>query len=325
MYSVIIPVYNVELYIERCINSVLKQTYKQFELILVDDGSTDQSKKRCYDAMKRDNRIKVISQDNKGASVARNNGVKSAMGDYIIFLDGDDFWLYDNVLAQIDQRIRIKNPDVLILNYAKVVNSKIQNPYFSKVSMPIKYNEKAGFKYVYDNDLWTSSAWNKVIKREMFNKFNLNFIEGITAEDIEWCARVLKNTKFLDYMDIVAVGYVQRTGSVTSNVTEKKIYSLEKSVSEVKRLSEGAVGIKKCIFQRFLAYQTVVLLINLSGANDEIKKEFSKKKWVKELLAYLKYANNKKVKLLGKMTRFLPLEVLINMIGLMRKFGKARR
>lgn len=325
IYSIIVPVYNVELYIERCINSILKQTYNQFELILVDDGSTDQSKQICYDARQRDNRVKVMCQDNKGASAARNKGIENAKGEYILFLDGDDFWLHDNILEQINQRMQKKKSDVLIYNYAKVVDYKISFPYFEKEDMPVKYRGKASFQYIYDNDLWTSSAWNKAINKRLFENDELRFIEGITAEDIEWCARVLKKAESLDYINLVAVGYVQRIGSVTSNVTREKIRSLERSVLEVKSILKDAVDIKKNILQRFMAYQVVVLLINLSGADSEEQKKTLKKKNIRDLFVYLKYADNKKIKLLGKVSTFLSPKILIEMIGILRKVEKVKK
>ena len=90
--SIIIPVYNIEKYIEECVNSVLVQSYKNFEVILVDDGSKDRSSIICDDLANLDNRIKVIHKKNGGLSSARNAGIKASKGDYIAFIDGDDYW-----------------------------------------------------------------------------------------------------------------------------------------------------------------------------------------------------------------------------------------
>ena len=101
--SVIIPVYNVRLYLERCVQSVLRQTYKDLEIILVDDGSKDNSGELCDQLALSDQRIRVIHQENQGLSGARNTGIRQATGEYIIFLDSDDEWLLSDGLENLLQ------------------------------------------------------------------------------------------------------------------------------------------------------------------------------------------------------------------------------
>ena len=96
-FSVIVPVYNVEKYLKECVDSILKQTFTDFELILVDDGSTDNSPALCDEFAKNDSRVKVIHNKNGGASVARNTGMKAAQGRYLINIDSDDYFLSDDV------------------------------------------------------------------------------------------------------------------------------------------------------------------------------------------------------------------------------------
>ena len=96
--SFVLPVYNVMPYLERCVQSLVCQTYKDFEIILVDDGSPDDSGKLCDELATRDERIRVIHQENKGISGARNTGIDNATGEYIIFVDSDDYWLFDDGL-----------------------------------------------------------------------------------------------------------------------------------------------------------------------------------------------------------------------------------
>ena len=103
--SIVIPVYNSEKYLKRCIKSVLKQTYIHFELILVNDGSTDKSLEICNEYKKRDNRIKVINKKNEGSIKARKAGIESATSDYITFIDSDD-WIHSKTLENIDKRIK---------------------------------------------------------------------------------------------------------------------------------------------------------------------------------------------------------------------------
>lgn len=135
--SIVIPVYNSEKYLKRCIKSVLKQTYMQFELILVNDGSTDKSLEICNEYKKRDNRIKVINKQNEGSIKARKAGIESATSDYITFIDSDD-WIHSKTLENIDKRIKEDNPEVLVYNMYKTlgkfkfIKKKFNTLYFDK-------------------------------------------------------------------------------------------------------------------------------------------------------------------------------------------------
>ena len=100
-FSIIVPVYKVEKYLERCINSILSQTYRNFELILVDDGSTDNCPRICDEYVKSNNRINVIHKKNGGLSSARNAGIDRSTGEYIIFVDSDDYWNSNHALQKI--------------------------------------------------------------------------------------------------------------------------------------------------------------------------------------------------------------------------------
>ena len=131
--SIVIPVYNSEKYLKRCIKSVLKQTYIHFELILVNDGSTDKSLEICNEYKKRDNRIKVINKIK-----ARKAGIESATSDYITFIDSDD-WIHSKTLENIDKRIKEDNPEVLVYNMYKTlgkfkfIKKKFNTLYFDKL------------------------------------------------------------------------------------------------------------------------------------------------------------------------------------------------
>ena len=116
-FTVIIPVYNVAAYLAKCIDSVLKQEFKQYEVILIDDGSTDESGTICDKFAEQDKRIVVIHQKNKGLSAARNIGIENAKGEYILFLDSDDYWHDSSALNIIYSRLNVSNADILSFNY----------------------------------------------------------------------------------------------------------------------------------------------------------------------------------------------------------------
>ena len=119
MISIIVPVYNAELYLDRCINSVLNQTYKEFELILIDDGSTDSSLSICYDYASKDSRIVVLSKKNEGAGLARNEGLKIAKGDYIGFVDSDDY-ISPDMYREMYRKAIENDADIVQCGYLKV-------------------------------------------------------------------------------------------------------------------------------------------------------------------------------------------------------------
>lgn len=120
--SIVIPVYNVEKYLQECVDSVVKQSYKNIEIILVDDGSKDNSPKLCDELAKTDDRIKVIHKENGGLSSARNAGMKVITGDYFVFLDSDDYWTDLDFLKKIVNDKLIMNPDIIILDIQKIRN-----------------------------------------------------------------------------------------------------------------------------------------------------------------------------------------------------------
>ena len=165
LISVIMPVYNVEKYITKAIQSVLNQTYKNFELILIDDGSTDKSRSICNDFKQKDNRINVVHQNNQGVSSARNKGIQIAKGDYIVFVDADDE-ISNNALETMYIEIVKTKVDIVITNYTRVSieGKKILNPYNGK----IKYENIIDF--VAANYQW--GPCNKLIRK---NKINYMF------------------------------------------------------------------------------------------------------------------------------------------------------
>lgn len=120
MISIIIPIYNVEMYIKECIDSVLMQTYQNFEILLIDDGSTDSSGKLCDEIALTDFRIKVFHKSNGGSASARNYGMEKAVGEYIIFLDSDDYWIEKNILSLLVEKAKSDNLDVVRGEYINV-------------------------------------------------------------------------------------------------------------------------------------------------------------------------------------------------------------
>ena len=124
-FSIIVPAYNVAQYIEECIESILNQDYDNYEIIVVDDGATDETPKILDEIASKSEKVRVIHQKNGGLSAARNSGIEAALGDYILFLDGDDFWSEKSFLTEVNKKINEKNVDVVIYSYSYYYPDKI--------------------------------------------------------------------------------------------------------------------------------------------------------------------------------------------------------
>lgn len=186
MISVIIPVFNAEKHLKRCLDSILNQTYHDFEIILVDDGSTDNSRLICEEYKRKDSRIEVYSNSNKGPGPARNYGIEMAKGDYIYFMDSDDEIL-PNLLEE-NYNIAIKTEaDIVCFSYLKIIykNRKpTSERRYGISSSKLLINEEIPgiFWELQDNEL-VYTLWNKLYKRELILKNNVRFTELRKGQD----------------------------------------------------------------------------------------------------------------------------------------------
>lgn len=255
--SVIIPVYNVEKYLNQCVDSVLGQSYQNVEVILVDDGSTDESSTICDNYAKMDERIIVIHQKNEGAAVARNTGIKHITGDYVMFLDSDDYWDDSEALACLVKRIKHTNPDVLNFSYKKCYeNSKKKILQFlDEPARPIELTEKTDqLDFMTTDFLYIASTWNKVIRSKIIVE-HMRFVEKQSAEDIEWCARLLCYANSFDFICENFYCYRQRETSITHNFGEKSCIDLKNNIISCLKIAESAEkDIREYVF-RYTAYQ----------------------------------------------------------------------
>ena len=217
LISVIIPVYNVEKYLRRCLDSVIAQTYQNLEIICVDDGSIDDSGKICDQYAVRDARIKVIHQENQGLSAARNKGLDAAEGEYIAFVDSDDYILEDMYKKMLDKLLNY-NVDLCVCQWQyafsdgrQVVKRKNIDPtiYGRKASL-----EFARFLYMgnYENGV-VVAAWNKLYRRVLLDKIRF---EGRIHEDEAFCGRIMAKNISVYVMEEQFYVYAQNGDSLTN-------------------------------------------------------------------------------------------------------------
>lgn len=215
-FSIILPVYNVSNYLERCVNSIQYQSFTDYEVIFVDDGSTDDSGKKCDEYVKRFKNAIVIHKKNGGLSSARNAGLDKANGKYVFMIDSDD-WIETQAL-QIIYNETIKNPDIIKFNYIRRPNGKIDNSMLE----PNEYSEKE----IKDNIIhlalektgkYILSAWSHVYKMDFLNANNLRFISEreIGSEDYLFNFQALVYAGKLNVISDALYNYDCRDGSLT--------------------------------------------------------------------------------------------------------------
>ena len=208
--SVIVPIYNVEKYLEKCINSLLSQTLEDIQIILVNDGSKDNSGNIAKECEKNNkNRIIYVEKENGGLSDARNYGLKYATGDFIAFLDSDDY-IEKNAYEEMYNKAIEENADYVECDFIWEFPNKIridkQYPYKNK-------KEMLSFVRVV--------AWNKLIKRQLITDNNLEFPKGLRYEDIEFTYKLIPFLNKFAYVDNPFIHYVQREGSIANVQNER--------------------------------------------------------------------------------------------------------
>ena len=213
--SVIVPVYNVEKYLEKCLDSLVNQTLKEIEIIIVNDGSPDNSQKIIDKYAKKYKNIKSYIKENGGLSDARNYGLKKATGDYIAFLDSDDYVSIDMYKKMYEKAIS-GNFDMVVcdLNYIYENNNEIKRAYSN-----IK-NDTTNIKNAMINIY--PAAWNKIFKKKLF-KTGIEFKKGVWFEDVEFIYRMLPHIKTIGVIKEPFNQYLQREGSITNSI-DKRIY-----------------------------------------------------------------------------------------------------
>lgn len=250
--SVIIPVYNVEKYLYKCVDSVINQTYKNLEIILVDDGSPDNSSKICDDYAKMDERIKVVHKTNGGLSSARNSGLMVATGDYICFFDSDDFVELD-IIEKLTGRIEQSEEDVCVCGYkVEVYNKKEQVESSLEVIPRWEINDKLS-AHKYEQLLGVCGyAWNKLYKREFLAVNGLFFEEGVSLiEDLLFNSTVISKGAKVCFVSYAGYHYIQRQRETLGVKYYNNFFELRKKAIEAKCAILKAWGVDEEKIEKF--------------------------------------------------------------------------
>ncbi len=293
MISVIVPVYNVEKYLEKCVKSVQKQTYRALEIILVDDGSTDESGKICDELKKKDDRIKVIHQKNQGLSAARNTGLEQAKGEYVAFIDSDDYIekeMYERMLFALENN----SADICMCGY-KMVNE--QGHILMKEIFENKVYRGAEIIETFVLPLKTA-AWNKLIKREsiMDNRFPHGRIHG---EDLVFFSSYFTEKIKLVTVDYLGYSYVKHSNSITTRKFSKRSFDEVycKDISSLEISHRYPQYEPKTICWGFRARINLIrkLIVQDNNLYNEVIEEYLK--WLREKYGFIKNVLDKKTKI----------------------------
>lgn len=265
LVSVIIPVYNRIYFLEQCVCSVLSQTYKFVEIILVDDGSTDGSSLLCDSLAVKKSRIHVIHKENGGPSDARNTGLLRAKGKYILFLDSDDFWVSDDDLQLLVSRIEAEESDFLCFNCSYFYSDKdTYVPWKAfDAELLLGVDKDQAIISLVRSGVFPMSPCLKIINRSFLNDNRIFFEKDLSSEDIPWFLDLIRKAQKIGFLNQYMYAYRKGvSNSISSTFSEKQYndlkYILETELSKI-QAEPWAVDVKNAFFS-FLAYEYCILL-----------------------------------------------------------------
>ena len=315
-FSIIIPVYNVEQYLETCVNSIICQQFSNYEILLVDDGSPDNSPQICDELGKKYNNIKVIHKKNGGQSDARNTGLDHATGEYIIFIDSDDYWNNSEGLQKIYEKLCGNDFDILIFGLRKYYQK--DNTYSNEI-VPYISNSTYVMKGLMEKNFFAACSWDKVVRRKMIDKNNIRFKVNQICEDIEWCTKLLLcKPRVTVLSECIYVYRQQNSLSITSNIGLKNLNDIYQIITKYTDKEQKAAD-KNLEILNFMAQQYVLWMTLSNRVNrQDLHEIYTDMKRYKFLLDYCWYPYVKKV----SKVKFLSFDSICFLLGKYKKYKK---
>ena len=246
MISIIVPVYNVEEYLEQCLDSIQSQTYKNLEVILVNDGSTDGSKEICEKYCKRDTRFRLMNQTNQGQSVARNRGMQESRGEFLTFVDSDDV-IKEDMLEQLMKQMTSENIDIVECWYTH--NEQELKPKTEEnIGVVFRGDAKEALLSLCRDNIVRLNPVAKLFRREVI--LNFPFLEGLIYEDVYSGIGILKQIRNMVKINYTGYYYRLRPGSTMNRKFNLKNLDLFTICDKVEQLYEGDIDILPYIHRR---------------------------------------------------------------------------
>lgn len=323
LISIIVPIYNVQQYLEECLNSIISQQFEAYEVLLIDDGSTDNSASICKKYTSQDYRFKYYYKQNGGLSDARNFGMERANGKYIMFVDSDDY-IEKHALNRIAEKIDNYQLDIITICMLRVLpdgefivndsmlerNEKELDTYTKQIQWLVEKSENS----------W--SAVRYIIKRSLVQMHNLSFQKGILHEDLDWSAKIFMLAKNMGFIVEPLYYYrIGRTGSITTVIKAKRITDI---LDTVKRfcLRENSNSELSLLIHRELVNSAFRSMQDYPYVKKEekqnVKAAFAKNR------EYLNGSNKKSVKILLKISDIFGIDVAFLLVNVAAKIRRRR-
>ena len=270
--SVVVPIYNVEPYLRRCVDSLLGQTYRDFELILVDDGSPDDCGRICDEYAAHDSRVQVVHKPNGGLSDARNAGLAIARSEYIAFVDSDD-WVAEDYLARLLDTLMETGADICECEALRTTGDENYSPV--EQSTPAVFDTVSALEQLIHDGVFHQHVWNKLYRKEVIA--DILFPKGKTNEDEFWTYQVFGNAKTVTKIPDILYFYFQRPGSIMGETYSlKRLDALEAKLQRQKYISakfpQLSLQAKLNLFGSCI-YAGQMSMIHLSGEQRSAAKE----------------------------------------------------
>lgn len=322
--SVIIPVYNVEKYLGQCVDSVIRQEIGDFELILVDDGSPDSCSQICDAYAEKYGFVRVIHKKNGGLSDARNVGLMAASGDYVIFIDSDDWWNPDVSIAQMLSSVKkTENIDMVLfsgLDYIEGEGFYQRNEHRIITDIDVS-SVKAYYRSLLRRGNMEVAAYTKILSRQFLVDNGLYFQRNLLSEDNEWLIRVLRVLRKVDIIDLPLYIYrAGRTDSISNTIRKKNITDLLSIVQgsiDYYSFHDNPVREEELCFASYLWFCALGLAYSLPKAElKEIQSLF------KETSSVCSYSYSRKTKLSNSVYRVFGFNLTVKILGTYLKHKK---
>lgn len=319
--SVIVPVYNVEKFIDKCLNSLVKQSLKEIEIIVVNDGSPDNSQKIVDKYVKKyPDKIKSYIKENGGQGSARNYGLKKASGEYIGYVDSDDF-VEKDMYKKLYNKAKENNYDIVVCG-----NYNVSEDYQNKNIDAFINNYNTDLENIFFGKM---AVWNKIYKRDILIKNKLEFKEKVWYEDLAFTLKAIMNSNTFAFIDEPLYDYLIREGSTMNNSNVQRNLEILDAFNDI--LSYIQHNKKEEYFSKieFLAidhiYISAIVRVLKAEADDKVKRET-----INKLIDYMNkkfpnYKNNKYINTLSKNRKIIYKLINIKMYGLINLIFKVKK
>ena len=294
LFSIIVPMYNAENFVERCLNSIVNQTYRDFEILIVDDTSTDSSLQKVLHMSEKDSRLKIFQIPHSGPGAARNRALLEAKGGYVLFVDADDYWLDMEFLEKLNNLIQHQHTEVFMYQTLKVttdgeVLKRYKKPPFYHDNIVLKLKDVYADLVMDGQTL--AAAWNKCVSKELLDRHSIKFLETTKGEDIDWVLQLFSYVRTICLLNWEVYAYTQHktVSRSTSKDGPNDLATIIERWSQL--LKQGQVPHAKAV-AGLVAFEYGICM----GSNHLLTKE--KRRIMRSHEYLLKYGLDKKTKLI---------------------------